>query len=848
MYTYRCPGCGKHHTVDSDFKQDFESTCLRCGVVIPVTAELIQQSQSPAQPSRPPSAREEKITKSPAAKTIGAKRQENPIDESVEDQIDLDVDLTPLLEEEPDAQPRENSRKKKKQRQERQDDKPRKKKPQRRESPEEDIEDEEEYEEFEVAAAPEKKPLPPRKVPGEAKSSGRRWRIIAPVAVVVVTLCAAGGFLMFSGKKPESKPAARAAAKPSTKKTTTKAPPPKKEPPPPPKSVPTTRHLALSAARLSDELAANTGLANAKYTGKVLDVSGLFKQIQSKEGLHPPTRPHVLFKVSGGGVFCDLQGSFTALASWSQLRPDSPITVRGTYERDGYLRDCLLMPYTPTPDNNYRDKLVEVVGHVAEVLPTNALHFPLVRLEGDTDSVVELRCLFRQTEAEEVSKIHVGSLLTIQGKCGGWRKEVGGEYVRLDNCQLIYTSAPSEAGSGLNPSTMIRKLVNPFSESDSVPRLEAARMLREYEEDRHPYYLPPPGQEESIDTPLEIRPLAKEYSTDPKAFEKKYRFRILRIAGKVLPQRGERVVYLGSGDTDLGFRVECHFTQSEFEFLRQRREAEYRIRGLHTVMSDDHTLRLDNCQLDVPRRKGLVVTPDFLPHKPGNSFTIDVADYGVLVNNKLTDVVRREVHVQGKGGLTEVGVTHMSKFTGKRLFQEGAQEQWVQDRKGRMLLRPETSGIYIQRVNAGFIEIGTPRPGQDGGKPEIDWAPVLKQAAKAGDKWKWDAPAGAHEYVLEKFDDFRGHPCAVVRELFTSGADVLHPIEIVHVYAKELGEVERREWRQLDQRGGKKLLGEMRWVQTFQLERGSGSKAAGAKPSVAAPTPPDNKTSAPRKK
>jgi len=102
--------------------------------------------------------------------------------------------------------------------------------------------------------------------------------------------------------------------------------------------------------------------------------------------------------------------------------------------------------------------------------------------------------------------------------------------------------------------------------------------------------------------------------------------------------------------------------------------------------------------------------------------------------------------------------------------------------------------------------------------------------------------------VLEKFDDYHGLPCAVVQETFTMGSDVLHPIEILHVYAKGLGEVQRREWRRLDQRGGKKQLSETRWVHSSQLERGSGSKPADGKPSVPGPTPPDKKASAPSKK
>jgi hypothetical protein len=314
---------------------------------------------------------------------------------------------------------------------------------------------------------------------------------------------------------------------------------------------------------------------------------------------------------------------------------------------------------------------------------------------------------------------------------------------------------------------------------------------------------------------------------------------------------GDRVLFLSSGDTDLVFRVECRFSKSDYEKIRQRREQEYRIRGLYTVMHDANTLRLDNCELDMPRRLGPVVTPDFLPHKPGNSFTIDVATYGELINNKPSNVVRRQVHVQGKEGSTEVIMSHIGKFgaTTKSLFDESAPENWVEDKNRRIHLPPSSSGIYFRRVNAGFIENGTLRPRGDGSnKIEMDWTPILKLDVRAGDKWTWGTPAGGHEYMLEKFEDYRGAPAAVVREIVTLGSDVLHPIEILHVYAKGLGEVERKEWVRLDQRGSKKLLSEMRWVQTSPLNRGSGSKAVEGKPSGPPPAPSENKTSAPPKK
>jgi len=152
-------------------------------------------------------------------------------------------------------------------------------------------------------------------------------------------------------------------------------------------------------------------------------------------------------------------------------------------------------------------------------------------------------------------------------------------------------------------------------------------------------------------------------------------------------------------------------------------------------MHDANTLRLDNCELDMPRRQGPVVTADFLPHKPGNSFTVDTASYGELLNNKLTNVLRRQVHVQGKAGYTEIVTSHIGKFSTGTLLAQGVPEDWVQDKKWRIPLAPATSGVYFRRVNAGFVELGTPHQRGDGSNNiDIDWAPVLKLDVKAGDK------------------------------------------------------------------------------------------------------------------
>lgn len=72
MFNYRCPSCGKHHTVEKNFEQPFEAQCLRCGARISVTEELIHQTNLPARSTHTLPKREEAIILSPTDSSIRA--------------------------------------------------------------------------------------------------------------------------------------------------------------------------------------------------------------------------------------------------------------------------------------------------------------------------------------------------------------------------------------------------------------------------------------------------------------------------------------------------------------------------------------------------------------------------------------------------------------------------------------------------------------------------------------------------------------------------------------------------------------------------------------------------------
>lgn len=828
MYTYRCPGCGKYHAAEGEFRQEYSTKCLRCGVSIYVTAELVHQSSGAARLRAAASApAEDAITKAPAKEAVGVAGKRAAAADMSDERMDAAVDAAADAggeEEEVEAVARDKGSKRRPAESDRV--KTAKKKP-AKSLPRRDEDEEDEAEDEAPGKAPPEKPAakPSKPTPAGAKKARPKWQLIAAIAAAVLVIGGASGFFLFGGsskKAPEKKVAEKKA--PPPKQTPKPAPPPEKKaeqpPPKPTTTAPPNFDLALSASRLSAELAANAAEANVKYAGKVVQVSGLFSKIERKNGLLPPPRPHAVFNAPGTSISCDLQGSFSEEKAWNALKPNQPLTVRGRYEKDGFLRDCYLMPFAPTAETNYKSKKIEVSGSIAEILePTTLTPYPGLRLEGETNSAIELRCLFRKADHDEVRKLKPGDHVTLQGDCSGRAKRRDEpDHVRIDNCQLIYSSAPP-AGT---------------------PRVEAAQLLREYEEDTRPYYLPPLGQEERVASPLTIRELAQEHAANRQAFEKKYRGRVLTVIGKPLtaPRGGQ--LTLESGDTDLWFRVDCMFSKHAFDKLPLR-QSEYRVRGLYAVQPTEQqgqTIRLENCALDEKFRRGPELTADFLPHKPGRSFTVDVALFGVLVGKKIGTSVRREIHVQGANGATEAIPTHMGMLQDRSLFDEGQPERWFTAPR-TVKVKVPASTIYFQRLSAGFVETGTPAA-NDKGKLDVEWMPSLKLNAREGEKWEWNPPSGEHKYVLEKIEEAPGRTSAAVREIHVPPSDLQHAIETLHVYVQGVGEVERRQWRHLNARGDKQLILEMRMVEKKVPSPGDKPSAT-----LQAPKPPLSTTAQP---
>jgi hypothetical protein len=97
------------------------------------------------------------------------------------------------------------------------------------------------------------------------------------------------------------------------------------------------------------------------------------------------------------------------------------------------------------------------------------------------------------------------------------------------------------------------------------------------------------------------------------------------------------------------------------------------------------------------------------------------------------------------------------------------------------------------RVYGGYVQLGQYQAvGKSG--TELYFEPILKLGARPGDTWSWTHDHYTYEYKLVKFDTYRGLPSAIIEETITKAGDPHHPRELRIVYARGLGEVERRDY------------------------------------------------------
>jgi len=784
VFTFRCAGCGKQHVVDEPFTQDYATRCLRCGETIHITTEIVHPIGAGV-PSPGRSGRwDEAITASlPEGATAGsgtevAERTEDvPADEAEgPDDEDGETSAGPGASRSRARRPGQR--------------------PGRGGSGTDQAEEDGEADDP-IADEAERKP---RSRAEDDRLRRRRWLLIGGGVAVVLAL-AGGGAYLFLGRGNPSRTPDRASRSPSTKKDTARVSPATEKGPEKPVK-PREADVRIAATRLSTELAANAAAANQKYRERLLEVSGLVERLENKvpgqpanKPATPPTHNHLRFACEGPPVVCNLDDGPTQLTSWRSLQLRQPITVRGVYGTDGILHHCELLPLTAPADGRFKGTEVELAGFVkAVVLPTEG-RFPSLVLEGDTDSFTDVQCLFRIADREELRKLPPGLGVIVRGMCSGRvdQRELGSgrRVIRIDNCQLTDTTAPRPG----------------------VARLSAIELVRAYEEDLRPVFVPAPGAELQVAEPLSVAQMNKAWSADPHALVQRCQNKVITVSGKLLKvDREAFTLVLISDNTDEPLQVQGLFDRASFEDLSTdlKTGTECCVRGRCTGPLDALVWRLQSCQAAEPAllRSPYRLTADFLPHRPGQQLTYDLAEYPVA--GKREGPVKRLLLLQQEGGKTETVVTHAGVLAGKGLFDGDDSGQWVSHKKTLAARLPGPA--YFQRISAGFVEVGQVALKKDGTR-EIVWRPVLKLGTRAGDVWKWPQGNLTHDYVVDKFDDWRGRPRVVVTETVTSVADPAHPLERRHVYVRDVGEVEQRDWLRITSKervlvGEKKLLEE----------------------------------------
>ena len=600
-------------------------------------------------------------------------------------------------------------------------------------------------------------------------------------------------FLFF--REPSSTPAAVSHAKPKSKSTAPAKPPStekdtKKEQKPagpkPPIEPKGPEVYRISAARLAAELAANPATTNSKYKQTILEVCGLFDKIENKESVQPPARPHVLFAAEGAVIACDLLASPTEMPRWKRLHAGEAIGVRGTYSSDGFLHGCELLLPPPAPaDVQFKGKEVEIAGSIKGIFLRPGRPFPTLTLDGDTDSQIGIECRFEISLEDEVKKYSPDTLVIVRGKCAGRVGKPGSYIVQLENCQVVYTSGPTPP----------------------AVRVSAIELLRAYEEDLRTFILPPPGSEEQMAEPLTLSQLNAEWAADPKKIDAKYRNKIVTVSGRSLSKADSGVV-LVSGKTDQPLKVQCVFDRLAFQDLKGG--PEYRIRGRWTKLEEGGTVRLDSCMpADTAVRDQNRVVPDYLPHRPGQRLTYDIAQFPLAGKNS----IQRFVLLQRDDGLTESLLTHEGTYSGKSLIEDADSAKWIAQKKVVTAHQPgQTGPSFLQHVSANYLEVGQVTIGRDGRKQTI-WEPVLKLNARAGDSWKWTDGNLTHEYIIEEFGERSGRSSLIVKEIVTNLADPIHPTEMRHVYVRDVGRVEQRVWLRVTSKD-RRLIRETKLVET----------------------------------
>jgi hypothetical protein len=554
--------------------------------------------------------------------------------------------------------------------------------------------------------------------------------------------------------------------------------------------------IKLTAAQLARADALNILATNQKRKGALLEIRGNFLANLTINPLRLPPRGETLLKAPGPRlhalfaegdspqVYCDLEKSPTPIEVWKKLQAGQVITVRGTFNADRTLFDCELIRTSAAADDLYANREVGIVGTLESFVPLGDEGFPVIQLERDTRTVLEVKFLFRRPDAESLRSLRIGQVVTVAGTSKGIRSKV----IRFENCRIV---PPSGGGSG--------PVVVPID-----------LLIREYEKDFTSDELPPPESELGPPITLRAPQLAKEYETDPAQASRRTLNKAVILNANVFQVFPSLKKISLEVDTDQKLQVQCLFRPSKYRELETLKGQDpIVVRGVCSGLQDRRILRIDECErVDKPAEDARKITAEYYPFKVGQKQVYDSRDA-----NKN---VRRRIFYYREGQIIEYATVRQGVLRGASLLEDGT-IKWVKN------LNVYSANLFHYRINRIYLEIGTPQKDARG-RETIFWEQVLKLGGRVGDSWSITVGNGERTYSVDGFSEDHGRPAVVVMEKFKPQGRG-NQRETKHVYVKDVGEVARTTFEVVPGRSSKTLIEEVKLVEGEEAEHPRGPAA-----------------------
>jgi hypothetical protein len=543
------------------------------------------------------------------------------------------------------------------------------------------------------------------------------------------------------------------------------------------------RMVKFTAAQLARADARDVRATNQEFKGVAMEVRGMFLATTTVNPLRIPPRGEILLKTPGPRlhavfaegdtpqVYCDLDKSATPVEVWKRLQLGQVITVRGIFNADRTLFDCELIRTSAAADDLYANREVGIIGTLESVTLEGGDGFPVMQLERDTRSLLDVKFAFRRPDVELLRSLRVGQAVTVAGTSKGIRSKA----IRFENCRIV---SASDSGSG--------PLLVPIN-----------LVIREYEKDYATDEAAPAEADRGPPIALRAPQLAREYESDPAQASR-------RILNKAVILKGDVHQFLPNlkkitleGDTDQKVQVHCLFRASKFRELESLKARDaIVVRGVCGGLQDKHILRIDECErVDKPVEDAKTITAEYYPFKVGQKLVYDSAD--------ASRSVRRRIFYYREGQIIEYATLRQGVLRGRGLLEDGT-VKWIKN------LNLYAADVFHYRISQVYIEIGTNLKDARG-RDTVVWEQVLKLGARAGDSWT----NGERLYSVTGFAEHQGRPAAMVLEKFKPQGRA-YPVQIAHVYVKDVGEVERRTFDVVPGRASKTLIAEVKLVEGEQ--------------------------------